>query len=180
MNISLKHKVIFSLISGFTFAILNSLTNYFFLDKGFSWGIFSSNLIFFGLFFGLTFLWFMKRQTNRLMEKIQIQLKDQEEIKHEGPANLFRGIEGVGGKLLLTDQRLIFKSHKMNIQSGETQLLLDEIKQATPRKTAKLFQNGIQILTNAGENFDFVVYERDNWLAKINALLAGSVPKKRK
>lgn len=36
------------------------------------------------------------------MKKIQIDLKDGEVVQHEGPANLFRGLEGVGGKLLLT------------------------------------------------------------------------------
>jgi len=103
------------------------------------------------------------------MKKIQIELTENENLKYEGPANLFRGIEGVGGKLVLTDKRLIFKSHKMNIQSGETQLLLEDIKEAIPKKTAKLFQNGIRILNNDGEHFDFVVYKRNNWLTKINA-----------
>lgn len=169
MNISLKHKLIFSLISGFAFAILSSITNYFILDKDFSWGIFAFNIIFFGLFFGFGYLFLMKKLTARILRKIHIGLSEEEVVKHEGPANLFRGIEGVGGKLILTDKRLIFKSHKMNIQSGETQLLLDNIQQASPRKTAKLFQNGIRILNKAGEHFDFVVYERDSWLTKLNA-----------
>lgn len=169
MNISLKHKIIFSLICGLTFAILNGLTNYFFLDKNFSWGIFAFNFIFFGLFFGFGFLFLMKKLTKRTMKKIQIELNEDEIIHHEGSANLFRGIEGVGGKLLLTNKRLIFKSHKLNIQSGETQLALDEIEEASSRKTAKLFQNGMRIMNKAGEHFDFVVYERDSWLTKINA-----------
>ena len=38
MNIPLKHKLTFSLFSGLIFAILNSITSYFFLDNGFSWG----------------------------------------------------------------------------------------------------------------------------------------------
>ena len=168
MNISLKYKVAFSLISGLSFAILNSITNYFFLDKDFNWGIFGFNLLFFGFLFGFGFLFLMKKSTQKLMKKIQIELVKDETIKHEGPANLLRGIEGVGGKLLLTNKRLIFKSHKMNIQSGETQLLLEDIKEAIPKKATKLFQNGIRIFNNAGEHFDFVVYERDNWITKIN------------
>ena len=109
----------------------------------------------------------MKRFTEKLMVKIQIEMAEKEIVKHEGPANLFRGIEGVGGKLLLTDKRLIFKSHKMNFQSGEIQLVLDEIEEVNATKTAKLFQNGMRVLSKAGESFNFVVYERDTWLDKI-------------
>lgn len=56
----------------------------------------------------------------------------------------------------------------MNIQTGETQISIDDIQSATPRKTAKLFQNGMRITNQSGENFDFVVYERDQWLLSIN------------
>lgn len=108
------------------------------------------------------------------MNKIDIEIDEEEEIQHEGPANLFRGVEGVGGKLLLTDKRLIFKSHQLNIQAGETRILLEDIQETSPRKTAKLFQNGMRVLDKAGEHFDFVVYERDNWLSKINALKSAS------
>ena len=40
---------------------------------------------------------------------------DYENIEIEGPANLFRGMEGVGGKLFLTNKKVAFKSHKINI-----------------------------------------------------------------
>ncbi|MEO1255804.1 MAG: GRAM domain-containing protein [Bacteroidota bacterium] len=174
MNIPLKYKVLFSLISGFTFAILNSLTSYLILEKEFSWGVFFFNLIFFGFIFGFGYLFLMKKLSARLMKKIQIELNEDEIVKHEGPANLFRGMEGVGGKLLLTNKRLVFKSHKLNIQSGETQFPLNEIKEVSPRKTAKFFQNGIRVLTDTNEYFDFVVYERDNWLEKMNAPQRGA------
>jgi hypothetical protein len=169
MNISIKHKIVFSLICGFLFAVLNSLTNYLFLDRDFSWISFALNFLFFGFIFGFGLLYFMKKLSQKLLNKIQIEVTKDEIINHEGPANLFRGMEGVGGKLLLTDQRLIFKSHKMNIQSGEVQLLLADIKETSPRKTAKLFQNGLRVLTNTGEHFDFVVYERSNWISKLNS-----------
>ncbi|MEL7004614.1 MAG: hypothetical protein AAFN93_18045 [Bacteroidota bacterium] len=142
MNISLKDKLLFSLISGVTFGVLNSFTAYFFLEKDFSWGLFAFNILFFGIFFGFGYLFLMKKFTKKLMNKIDIEIDEEEEIQHEGPANLFRGVEGVGGKLLLTDKRLIFKSHQLNIQAGETRILLEDIQETSPRKTAKLFQNG--------------------------------------
>ena len=79
-----------------------------------------------------------------------------------------RGIEKVGGKLLLTDQRLVFKSHKLNIQSDETHLMITEIKEAIPRKTSNFYPNGIRIIKTTGDHLDIFVHERDNWISKIN------------
>lgn len=168
MHIKLKYKFLFALFSGLAFTVLNSLTTYFFLGGEFNWWPFGFNFIFFGFFFGFGLLYIMTKTSDRLMKKIEIEIADGESMIHEGPANLFRGIESVGGKLLLSDKRLVFKSHKMNIQSGETQFMAAEIKKAIPRKTAKIFRNGIRIITNSGEYFDFVVYERHHWVMKIN------------
>ncbi|MCG8386540.1 MAG: GRAM domain-containing protein, partial [Cytophagales bacterium] len=90
-----------------------------------------------------------------------------EVIQREGPANLFRGIEAVGGKLLLTNKRLVFKSHKVNIQRGQINLELDQVTGVTSRKTSKIFDNGMRILNKNGEPFDFVVFERDEWISRI-------------
>ena len=37
----------------------------------------------------------------------------------ESSANLYRGAEGVGGKLMLTREYLLFKPHFINIQKEE-------------------------------------------------------------
>ena len=44
-------------------------------------------------------------------------LPDEVLIK-QGPANLQRGTETVGGRLTLTSQRLVFESHRFNLQAG--------------------------------------------------------------
>lgn len=169
MKISLKHKLVFSLYSGLSFAILNSLMSYFIMDEVFRWEKFVLNLLFFGLLFGFGYWYVMQIMSAKLLSKIDVTLTEGETVKYEGGANLFRGVEGVGGKLVLTDQRLIFKSHKFNLQSGETQIPVEEIREVKPRKTAKLFQNGIRVLTQSGDAYDFVVYERDSWLQKLMA-----------
>ena len=38
------------------------------------------------------------------------------------PANYFRWIEAVGGKIYFHEDRLVFKSHLFNIQRGETEI----------------------------------------------------------
>lgn len=53
---------------------------------------------------------------------MEIDLRPGETILKEGPANLKRGLEVVGGRLWLTSQRLAFKSHAFNIQVGATDI----------------------------------------------------------
>lgn len=37
-------------------------------------------------------------------------------------ANLFRGPEAVGGKIHFNQNSLVFESHKLNIQTGRTEI----------------------------------------------------------
>lgn len=131
--------------------------------------------IFFGFFMGILHPYLMgkfgKGITSSVLKTIQLELTENEEIEIEGPANLFRGMEAVGGKLVLTTKRLIFKSHKLNIQRGETHIEYREIENIKERKTMKLIDNGIRVKTVEGKEFDFVVNEREKWIDKLNAKL---------
>ena len=129
------------------------------------------NAIFQGIFFGVVFVlifpWAMKKMLSKKVNNIIPELLDEEEIEEEIFANLFRGIEGVGGKIFLTNERLIFKSHSLNIQKGQTDINYSDIVSVDKRKTAKLIDNGIKISTKQGTEYDFVVNDRDDVLIKI-------------
>lgn len=45
-----------------------------------------------------------------------MELRSDESVIKEGAANLQKNIETVGGKLFLTEQRLIFEARKFNVQ----------------------------------------------------------------
>ena len=77
-------------------------------------------------------------------------------------ANLFRGIESVGGKLTVTDKRLHFKSHSFNIQTGETEIPLNEIAGVTKVNTLGLVPNGLLVKLKNGKNYQFVVSRRNS------------------
>jgi len=77
-------------------------------------------------------------------------------------------MEGVVGKIILTDEKLIFKSHKINIQRGQTDIKYENINKIIERKTAKLIDNGIRIKTKDAKEFNFVVNEREKWIKKLN------------
>lgn len=131
--------------------------------------------IFFGIFMGVGFPYIIEKFgtnfTSKLGKNIKIELAQNEYIEIEGPGNLFRGIEGVGGKLFLTNRKVIFKSHKINIRNGQTDIAYENITELIKRKTAKLIDNGIKIKTNDGKEFEFVVNEREKWIEKLNEKL---------
>ena len=65
-------------------------------------------------------------------------------------ANYFRGIEAVGGKLYFDGNGLTFKSHKLNIQRGETRIEYNEIQEVSKINTLGIVPNGISILSKDG------------------------------
>ena len=128
--------------------------------------------VIFGFLMGITYPFLMSKTNRKISPKILNGLKptleNGELIENYGPANLFKGIEGTGGKLFLTNLNAIFVTHKINIQRGETKIPYTNILEIGKRKTARLIDNGIRIKTKDEKTFDFVVNEREVWLEKLN------------
>ena len=131
--------------------------------------------VFFGLFMGIGMPYITQKTANRLIswsdKHIQLPLSANEELLLEGPANLYRGIEAVGGKLFATNQQLVFISHKYNIQRGQTNIAYKDIASITPRKTANIADNGLRITTHKGKKHDLVLNERNKWQEVITPFL---------
>jgi hypothetical protein len=92
---------------------------------------------------------------------------DGEPILKQGPANHFLGAEGVGGWLYLTDRRLLFQSHRFNLQKHMLSVPLGQIKGVQACATAGLIPNGLRIVTAEGEE-RFVVSGRRSWVEAVN------------
>lgn len=95
----------------------------------------------------------------------------------QGGANLQRGAEAVGGKLFLTDRRLVFRSHGMNIQNAGVDIPLTDVT-GLAKAWTKMFgaiplvPNSIVMHTAAGIDFSFVVMGgRGTWISAIEACL---------
>ena len=125
------------------------------------WGVFMF------LFFLFLFPKIMKRLVGKPMNKIKPSLKTDETIEEEIFANLFRGIEGVGGKLYFTNYGLIFVSHSFNIQRGQTNINFSDIIGVERSKTMKIVDNGIKLATKEQKEYLFVVNNRDVVIEKI-------------
>ncbi|MGM0635925.1 MAG: GRAM domain-containing protein [Bacteroidota bacterium] len=169
-KMSLKHRIIFALSSAVFYSFMLWLI-YGFYDDSYKIEAILIQGVLFGIFFGIGFPYLnhklAEKVTHKTLKKIQLELVENEEVLITGPANLFRGMEAVGGKLFLTNKRLVFIAHKMNFHKGQTDIYLSDIQSIAQRKTAKLVDNGFRIENKAQEKFDFVVNERDSWLAHI-------------
>ena len=105
---------------------------------------------------------------------MKVELNQNEQIIKKGTANLQRNIESVGGKLYLTNQRLVFKAHKINVQGGSTELELSDI-QSSEKCWTKFFgflpimPNSLAVYTKKGKEYRFVLFGRGAWAAAIEA-----------
>ncbi|MGO9770624.1 MAG: GRAM domain-containing protein [Roseiarcus sp.] len=100
-------------------------------------------------------------------------LRHGEKIVKEGVANLQRNVETVGGRLYLTNQRLVFETHKLNVQSGTKEIALSDVQSLQPCWTKflgifPLFPNSLAIFTKDGTEYRFVLAGRRAWAAAIN------------
>jgi len=122
-----------------------------------------------GFISGLLFGWltglFSKSKFAKESTKIDLDLD--EEIVFQTPANHFKGVEGVGGKLYLTSKRLIFKSHSLNIQNHQLSISLTDINNADRYKTLGVVNNGLAIITIQNKTEKFVVEQVDEWLKQL-------------
>jgi len=90
----------------------------------------------------------------------------------EDAASLQRGFETMGGRLFLTNTRLFFQSHALNLQTGPTEIGLAQIR-GTKRRLGKflglvpLLPNSLAVLTASGAEFSFVLSNRSDWEAAI-------------
>lgn len=105
---------------------------------------------------------------------MKTELRQGEQVIKEGPANLQKNVETVGGKLCLTNQRLVFEAHKFNVQRGVTEVELSSIRALRPCWMRQwglfpIFPNSLAVYTKHGEEYRFVLFGRSVWAVAIEA-----------
>jgi hypothetical protein len=95
-------------------------------------------------------------------------LKESEKVMIKKQANLFRGMEAVGGWLTITTERITFKPHKINIQKEPLELFINEILKIEKRNTLGIVPNGIKLTLKTGTVFNFVIWKRNKLIKFIN------------
>jgi hypothetical protein len=122
-----------------------------------------------GVLFGIAIAMFVFIQSKS--ELAQISLEEAERLLKDGPANHFVRGESVGGWLFLTNKRLVFKSHQMNVQVHKLSLPLEQLTEARPVMTLKIIPNGLRVATQEGTAEQFVVEARREWVRAINEVV---------
>ncbi|MFP4090426.1 MAG: hypothetical protein ACLFUB_18915 [Cyclobacteriaceae bacterium] len=150
------------LASGLVFFIINVGINRLMDPQGLQADLLEGLLtsIFFVLIFWTSMHW-LARYLNR---KLSFEFPPGETACFESGANLRRGREAVGGKLFLSDQRLVFISHQYNVQRDPLEIERDRIAQVVPHKSLGFISNGLQLKTTEGRVYHFVVDQQDKWL----------------
>ncbi|WBB52452.1 GRAM domain-containing protein [Verrucosispora sp. WMMD573] len=85
-------------------------------------------------------------------------------------ANLWRGVESVGGRLTLTDQHLSFRAHALNVQTAPLNIPLQDIVATRKYRNLGLVPNGLAVTTRSGAEYRFVVGKRSYFVDKIAEL----------
>lgn len=118
---------------------------------------------------GLLFGWIIGifSKSKFVKEATTVDIEPDENILFQTPANHFKGIEAVGGKLYFTNKRVIFKSHKLNIQNHQLDINLTEINSVDRYKTLGVDDNGLSIVTNQNKTEKFVVEQADEWITQL-------------
>jgi len=96
---------------------------------------------------------------------------DEEQILMDIGANLFRGIEGVGGRLKVTSKRLVFTSHMFNLQRGITEIPISNIDHLERDKGLGLIDNQMVVVLKSGVRYKFVLNKRDTVIDTIIGVL---------
>lgn len=96
------------------------------------------------------------------------ELQPGETIVKKGRANLQRGAETVGGRLFLTDRRLIFEAHKMNVQRQQEEVARDQITSVTKAwmrflGIVPLAPNTLAVATADKRELRLVLSGREEW-----------------
>ncbi len=118
---------------------------------------------------GLLFGWLFRKfaHSTWLQKSTQMETGTGEIILFETPANHFKGIEGVGGKLYLTNQRLVFQSHKFNFQNHRWSVSVSDIAKVDRYGTMGFINNGLFVITGNGQTERFVVEQPAEWLKQL-------------
>jgi hypothetical protein len=136
----------------------------------FSLKILVANLIGYLIVGGPLFAIGMTLSAQYAFEKVTIAIPENETLIKEYGANLYRGKEGVGGKIALTNKSVIFKSHKVNIQTGETLIPIQDISGfKVKNRIFKLLNNEITLSTT-NKDYRFIIQEREEFVEELKRL----------
>lgn len=118
-----------------------------------------------GALFGTAMGMFAGSKT--VAQQTAIDLPEGEIVEYEGGANHFLNAEARGGRLYLTNWRLIFQPHRINLQGASVSIPRSDVAGISKFLTLGLIPNGMQVARRGGTPERFVVMNRAEWMRRI-------------
>lgn len=123
-----------------------------------------------GLVAGILFGWGMGAFANskRVAQSTEITPEKDETMLFGAQASHLKGLESIGGKLYLTDKRLVFKSHAYNFRNETFSIALQEIVSLHAFKSLGLISNGMAITLSDQKKVKFIVERPEDWISRLS------------
>ncbi|MCK5029637.1 MAG: hypothetical protein KAR57_08380 [Bacteroidales bacterium] len=99
-----------------------------------------------------------------------VDLKANELVLKAGDSNYFIDDKSIDGKLILTNQRVYFKTKEDNNYNYNLEILPDEIKEILFFNTMKILPNGLNIILKKGKHLKFKIGKRNSWGEALNRI----------
>jgi hypothetical protein len=100
---------------------------------------------------------------------MKIDLKPNEQVVKAADSQYMNGSK-VNGKLILTNQRLYFKSSNISDVNFDMEIIPVDIKEVIPFKTGFFSNNGLNIVKKDGKELNFKIRDRDTWCKLVNQM----------
>jgi hypothetical protein len=97
-------------------------------------------------------------------------LKPNEMILMAGSSNLRHNELQINGKLIVTNQRIYFRTLKREFQFCNKEINPEDISEMFYFNVMMVLPRGIKIKTKAGEELDFTVRNRSEWAKLITKM----------
>jgi len=154
-----------SILSGILFGLLFGLFNAFYVDinAAFIAGPIS------GIMFGVAFYLICNARICR--QQAQEEIKEKGKSIHSGSVGHIQDNEVVSGKLYLLKSRLVFQTHRPNVQHHKVSIDIKQIKEVRFFNTHGEIPNGLGIYMTDEKTERFIVSERRIWKSEIERLL---------
>lgn len=100
---------------------------------------------------------------------MKIDLKPNEMVVKASDSKYMNG-STVEGKLILTNQRIYFKSRVAEYSDHDKEIEPSEIREVIPFKTGIFSNDGLNIVKKNGNELNFKVKDRDTWCKLVNQM----------
>jgi hypothetical protein len=149
---------------------ISALSKFIFNDINFTTPELLSSLLS-GTIFGSVMTWLQhynrRKQSEALANTMKVPLEEGETLIFEDNANLFKGQQAIGGKMLLTNKRLIFTPHRHNADINTENFFLQEIMGASETKIGSDINNALLLTLSNNVTERIVVNLPLKWVENI-------------